>query len=186
MMKHKIAIVVLIAILFPMTSYAVEARSAKPYAAPTAVPATIEQVTYVTGLPSLDNDKYKRRLRYKGQFELGKTGAAFVRTRAKQHGGRGVEDVDIARFNYSDVEKLYYGEDALKQIDNGALPTVAKEVFDADWGVFVPLWKYVRRRLQQPVVILYKHKGQTISLVVIAHHARSKVLYQLLKTETKK
>lgn len=183
-MKHKIAIVVMLVLLFPMTSYAVKARKAQPYAAPTAVPATIGQIIYVTGLPSLDDDKYKRRLRYKGRFELGKTGAAFVRTRARQDGGRGVEDVDIARFRYSDVKKLYYGEDALKQIDKGALPTAAKEVFDPDWGVFVPLWKYVRRRLQQPVIIFYRHKGQTVSLVVVAHHDRAKALYQLLKTVT--
>lgn len=167
-----------------MTAHAVKARPAKAYVAPTSVPATIKQVTYVTGLPNLDNDKYKRRLRYKGRFELGKTGAVFTRTRAKQDGGRGVEDVDILRFSYSDVEKLYYGKDAISLIDKEALPTAAKEVFDADWGVFVPLWKYVRRRLQLPVIIFYKHKGKTLSLVVIANHARAKALYQLLKSST--
>ena len=176
----------LVLFAFPLTTYAVKPRPAKPYVPPTKVPATIGKVTYVTGYPPLDTDKYARRIRYRGRFELGEHAVVFRRTRIKQDGRKGVESVDILGFRYSDIEKLYIGKDAMEQIKKGSLPTATKKVFDTDWGFFVPLEKYVTRKLQSPVIIFYKHEGKTLSLVVMASHIRAQTLYKLLSKQAEK
>jgi hypothetical protein len=169
-------------LMFPVTSHAVKPPPAKPYVAPSAIPATIEGFIYVTGYPSLDTDKYLQRIRYQGRFELGTDSVVFKRTRARQDGKRGVEDVDIGRFRYADIEKLYFGDEAIKQAATGQLPTASKRVFDRDWGIFVSLEKYITRRTMSPVVIIYKQDGKSFSLIVLAYTPRAKALYDLLKS----
>ena len=121
-------VVVMLLIVVPSTAWAVKPRRSPPYDAPTTVPASIGTVYYITGLPEIDTHKYEQKSRgkYKGRFDFGKKDVTFRRTRMRQDGRRGLEDLDIVRFKYSNITALYYGHDAVHKAAAG-LPTESKK-----------------------------------------------------------
>ena len=189
-MKRLIVITLLIAV--PSTVLAIKPRRSPPYDAPTTVPASIGTVYYITGLPKIDTHKYeeKSRGKYKGRFDFGKKDVTFKRTRMRQDGRRGLEDVDIVRFKYSNVTDLYYGHDAIQKAVAG-LPTGSKNIYDgtrsALFGVphYTPLPEFMKHRYMPPVIIFFKRGKETISLVVRGAPARMKALYNLLAKQAR-
>lgn len=174
----KTILLLLVFVILPTSAFAVDAPGRKAYIAPQSVPAVIGQITYLIGYPGIDQDKYSREYKPRERFEFGTSDVAFRRTRVKQDGSKTLEDVDILRFKYRDIKKLYYGKDAIEKAISGSFPTAPKTVLIG--GYAMPLHEAMNRPKQSPVVIIYKQGGKTISLVLLASHARAKALYNLL------
>ncbi len=183
--------VITLMLIVPINAYAVQPKEGKPYDVPRSVPATIDEVRYITGYPPIDMDKYFRNSRPRCRFELRTSDAAFSRTRMKQDGSKTLEDLDMIQFRYSDIQALYFGREAIEKAVAGSLPTAAKSVMPLSGGLFssdvylVPLDEVMRGRNHSPVVIIYKEGGDVISLVFIAPHGAAKALYEVLAREAK-
>lgn len=175
-----------IVIALPSLTLAVKAKKGKEYDAPQTLPAKIDDVSYVTGLPEVDVRKYSKQEQWRGWFELGETDAAFRRTRLDQKKGRGVEEVDIVRFRYADVTDLSFGYDAIYRAANDSLPTALSKIYNRGasyfigGSIYVPLHEFLKQRNRSPVVVFFKRDGNITSLVLLASHDKAEALYRLL------
>lgn len=135
--------------------------------APTSIPATIQGIFYITGLNEIDTNKYeeKNRNKYRGWLELGNNDVSFRRTRMKQDGSKGVEDIDIVRFRYHDITEIYYGNDAINRATS-KLPSGLDNVYSDTRAQYVPLPEFMRHRSLAPIIIFFKRDGSTVSLVL--------------------
>ena len=179
----KTILLLLVFVVLPASAIAVKAPGRKPYVGPQTVPAVIGQITYLIGYPGIDRDKYSREYKPRARFEFERKDVAFRRTRVKQDGSKTLEDVDILRFKYRDIKKLYYGKDAIEKAISGSFPTAPKTVLVG--GYAAPLHEAMNRPKQSPVIVIYKQGGQTISLILLASHARAKALYNLLAKQAR-
>ncbi len=168
------------------SSYAVKAKkSGKIYQPPASVPASFNDVTYVTGIPEIDVRKYTDYAQASGRFDLNEKGAIFYKTQIDQKKGKGLESVEYFKIPYSDIKELYFGYDAIFKAANDALPTALKTIYDrGGWPVFsaraLPLHVYMKKRLVSPVVIFYMRGKTLTSLVLMTRDGPAKAIYTLL------
>ncbi|HPQ81733.1 MAG TPA: hypothetical protein PLZ86_08425 [bacterium] len=180
------AVLALVAAAFLSTADARRPRKSRSYEAPDSLPAKIDNVSYVTGLPEIDVRKYSKQEQWTGWFELGEKEAAFKRKRLAQGGKRGLEEVDIVRFPYSSVTDLAFGYDAIYRAANDSLPTALAKIYNRGASYFVggsiyaPLHEFMKQRNRSPVVVFFKRDGKLTSLVLLSSHGRAEALYRLL------
>lgn len=193
MNKYIITFLLLILVI-PETAFAVKPPKKGAYVPPESIPAKIDGIIYITGLPEIDTDKYVQKRKYKGWFELNEKGAAYRRSRAVQtkagkKGRRRVEEIDILRFDYPDIKELYFGRDAIKR-SRSDLPTAEKVIHDdskSAWTgipVYTPLPDYLTRKTKAPIIIIFKRGDTVISLVVRGGPGKIRALYNLLAKQT--
>ena len=152
--KSMVRIAILAVLLFvdslPVFAVAPK-RSKKVYEGPSSVPAIIKSVTYVTGIPEIDVQRYTQYAQYSGWLDLGTTEAVFYRTRIDQNTGKGTESVEMFKIPYSAIKELYFGYDAIFKAANDTLPTALNTIYDrGGWPLFspraLPLHMYIKKR----------------------------------------
>ncbi|MFA4973785.1 MAG: hypothetical protein WC683_14330 [bacterium] len=173
-------------IIFSAPAFAVAPKpSTRVYEGPSSVPAQIEDVTYVTGIPEIDVQKYTQYAQYNGMLDLGTTEAIFYKTRIDQKDGKGTESVEMFKIPYSAIKELYFGYDAVFKAANDTLPTALNTIYDrGGWPLFsarsLPLHMYMKKRAVSPIIVIYERGKNPTSIVFMAPDGPAKTIYLLL------
>lgn len=144
------------------------------------VPSTGDKVSvaYVTGLPDIDHST--PCFQYGVWFEFGDSDIALKRNMIDQKKGKGVEEVEIMRFKYSDIKDLLFGYDVAYASQENGLVTAQKLICNNQ-----KLTTFLQMPGGAPVAIMFMKDGKPVSFVVRAPNEAAARLYLGLADKTK-
>jgi len=166
----KIFTIAVVAFLFPSICLAVNWKRVEMDGKDAAKGDKVS-VLYVTGLPEIDHST--RCFQYSVWLEFEDNDVVLKRNMIDQKKGKGVEEVEIMRFKYSDIKDLLFGYDVAYASQMNELPTAQKQICNSQ-----NLTTFLQMPGGAPVAIMFMQGGKPVSFIVRASNEDALRLYR--------